>query len=278
MLKNLALNHSVVIEKQGLVTPVSPMTADELSPPAFDGTLKKDTLLNPSLSSRRTTSPPTHIEYSASSPDELALVNGARFLGVTYTGRDALNNSIFNISVKGSTQMYELLNVIEFSSARKRMTSVFREVGSGRIVVMCKGADSVLLPLVKDAESPRVKQLIDATVDHMNAFAREGLRTLLIVEKTISETEYANWAAQYTLALNSLVDRESKVSKCADALECHFELVGSTALEDKLQDGVPETIKMIRRAGVKLWVLTGDKIETAINIGYSCRLLDDQMN
>ena len=155
------------------------------------------------------------------------------------------------------------------------MTSIFREISTGKIIVMCKGADSVLLPLIKDAKTPRVKQLIDTTVDHMNSFAKEGLRTLLIVEKEISEQTYARWAEQYTAAINSLVDRDAKVSKCADSIENNFELVGSTALEDKLQDGVPETIKMIRTAGIKLWVLTGDKIETAINIGYSCRLLDD---
>ena len=74
-----------------------------------------------------------------------------------------------------------------------------------------------------------------------------------------------------------MVDRDDKVAEVAELLENDFELVGSTALEDKLQDGVPETIEMIRQAGIKLWVLTGDKIETAINIGYSCRLLDDSL-
>jgi len=79
----------------------------------------------------------------------------------------------------------------------------------------------------------------------------------------------------YTEALNAMVDRDDKVAEVAETLEFDFDLVGSTALEDKLQDGVPETIDMIRKAGIKLWVLTGDKIETAINIGYSCKLLDD---
>lgn len=81
----------------------------------------------------------------------------------------------------------------------------------------------------------------------------------------------------YTEALNSLVDRDDRVAEVAEKLEFDFDLVGSTALEDKLQDGVPETIEMIRNAGIKLWVLTGDKIETAINIGYSCKLLDDDL-
>ena len=112
----------------------------------------------------------------------------------------------------------------------------------------------------------------------MTNFAKEGLRTLLVVQKTLSEAEYAAWNADYQRAVNSLQDRDQKVDECSARLECDFDLVGSTALEDKLQDGVPETIEMIRQAGIKLWVLTGDKIETAINIGYACRLLDDSIN
>ena len=158
------------------------------------------------------------------------------------------------------------------------MTSVFRDLTSNEIVVMCKGADSVLLPLVRNQSDPKTKQLIDQTVTNMNTFAKEGLRTLLIVEKTMSEVDYRNWNTLFTEAVNSISDRDSKVEKCAKLLEIDFDLVGSTALEDKLQDGVPDTIDMIRKAGIKLWVLTGDKIETAINIGYACKLLDDHIN
>lgn len=158
------------------------------------------------------------------------------------------------------------------------MTSVFRDMQTHQIVVMCKGADSVLLPLIRNADSSQVSQLIKTTVDHMNDYAKEGLRTLLIVEKTMTEQEYNQWNSSYVEALNSMADREAKVEKCAEAIEKDFDLVGSTALEDKLQDGVPEAIEMIRNAGIKLWVLTGDKVETAINIGYSCRLLDDNIS
>lgn len=111
----------------------------------------------------------------------------------------------------------------------------------------------------------------------MNEYAKEGLRTLLIIEKTMTEQEYAAWNASYIEALNSMQDRDRKIEQCAATVEKDFDLVGSTALEDKLQEGVPEVIEMIRKAGIKLWVLTGDKVETAINIGYSCRLLDDEI-
>lgn len=132
-------------------------------------------------------SPRHNIKYNASSPDELALINGSRYLGVTYQGRDAANNNVFEIVFKNEVRRYEQLNLIEFSSARKRMTSVFRDLQTNEIVVMCKGADSVLLPMIRNADSPRVAELINTTVGHMNDHAKEGLRTLLIVEKTMTE-------------------------------------------------------------------------------------------
>lgn len=152
--------------------------------------------------------------YNASSPDELALVNGARFLGVTFLGRDEgqLDSSdTFNIDFKGKKRSYTLLNTIEFSSARKRMTSVFRDLSNGQIIVMCKGADSALLPLLRDKESAQVRSLTDKSVAFMNDFAKEGLRTLLIVEKTMSEAEYARWSASYSAAVSSMVDRDARV-------------------------------------------------------------------
>ena len=263
MLLNLALNHAVMLERASI---------DETD-------RNSNTLLQSSSGlTDMDYSNNSSIKYNASSPDELALVNGARYLGVIYQGRDDLNDSIFKISFKGQMRAYELLSTIEFSSARKRMTSVFREKNSGRIVVMCKGADSVLIPLLRNQEQPETKKLIKQTIDYMNQYAREGLRTLLIVEKTMSEEEFAQWNEEYQAAMSSVADRESKLEKCALNLEKDFDLVGSTALEDKLQDGVPDTIDMIRRGGIKLWVLTGDKIETAINIGYASKLLDDNMN
>lgn len=112
----------------------------------------------------------------------------------------------------------------------------------------------------------------------LEAYANEGLRTLLLVEKTLSEKEYNKWNSKYQEALLSLDGREDKIFKLAEELEVDFNMIGSTAIEDKLQDEVGDTIKTLRNAGIKVWVLTGDKIETAINIGYSCKLLDNDMN
>ncbi|KAF8542184.1 hypothetical protein BDD12DRAFT_826043 [Trichophaea hybrida] len=122
------------------------------------------------------------------------------------------------------------------------------------------------------ADDARVFERCFAQVNH---FATEGLRTLLYGHRFIEEQEYQVWKNIYTEATTSLVDRTSAVERAAEIIERDFELTGATAIEDKLQKGVPEAIEKLRRAGIKLWMLTGDKRETAINIGRSCRLIKD---
>lgn len=95
----------------------------------------------------------------------------------------------------------------------------------------------------------------------------------MIAEKEVTEEFYTSWNEEYQAALVSSVNREDNVSKIAEKIEHELILIGSTAIEDKLQDEVSETIKFLKEAGIKVWVLTGDKIETAINIGISCELL-----
>ncbi|ODV80628.1 putative phospholipid-transporting ATPase [Suhomyces tanzawaensis NRRL Y-17324] len=117
--------------------------------------------------------------------------------------------------------------------------------------------------------------VIEKTLEHIEEFSTEGLRTLLYAFKWLDKTEYENWSREYGNAKTSLVDRLNKVEEIGGRIENGFELVGATAIEDKLQEGVSEAIEKLRRAGIKMWMLTGDKRETAINIGYSCRLIKD---
>lgn len=117
--------------------------------------------------------------------------------------------------------------------------------------------------------------VIGRCFQHINDFATEGLRTLLYGYRFLEEDEYRSWAAAYQEAATSLVDRQRLVEQVSESIESQLELGGATAIEDKLQQGVPATIERLRRAGIKLWMLTGDKRETAINIGHSCRLIRD---
>lgn len=219
----------------------------------------------------RTPGDPPRIEYKAQSPDEAALVATARDCGFTVIGRST-DGIILN--VLGEEREYMVLNTLEFNSSRKRMSAIIR-MPDGRIVLFCKGADSVIYSRLKRGEQ---QQLRKVTAEHLEMFAREGLRTLCIAQKEIGEKEYQIWNKEHDLAAAAIIDREDKLEIVSDAIERDLELIGGTAIEDRLQDGVPDTIALLADAGIKLWVLTGDKVETAINIGFSCNLLSNDMD
>lgn len=210
--------------------------------------------------------------YNASSPDELALTNAARHFGLTFAERDDDNNMIIVEKHTGRRLRYQLLNVIEFTSARKRM-SVIVKTPEGKIIIMTKGADSHIIPRL----APGQDELIEATNNFLQEYSQDGLRTLILAQKEIPADVYAQWSQRYGEAQLSMVDRQAKMDDVAETIETDFTLIGSTAIEDKLQEEVEEVIQHVKDAKVKLWVLTGDKIETAINIGFSCRLLDNEM-
>ena len=219
----------------------------------------------------RTPGDPPKIEFKAQSPDEAALVATARDCGFTVLGRS--NDGII-LNVLGEEREYKVLNTLEFNSTRKRMSAIIR-MPDGRIVLLCKGADSVIYSRLKKGEQ---QQLRKSTADHLEMFAREGLRTLCVAQNEIGESEYQMWNKEHDLAAEAIVDREEKLETVSDAIERDLSLIGGTAIEDRLQDGVPDTIALLADAGIKLWVLTGDKVETAINIGFSCNLLNNEMD
>ena len=210
--------------------------------------------------------------YNASSPDELALTNAARHFGLKFMDRDEDGNMLIHNKFTNQVEKFELLNVIEFTSARKRMTVIVRGP-DGKIIVMTKGADSIIIPRLSAGQ----EKLIDQTQEFLTGYANDGLRTLILAQKVVEEEEYAEWSKKYQKAICEVNDREKYINEAAELIENGLTLVGSTAIEDKLQDDVGEVISYIRSAKIKLWVLTGDKIETAINIGFSCKLLDDEM-
>jgi len=113
---------------------------------------------------------------------------------------------------------------------------------------------------------------------HLGDFAKEGLRTLVLGMKVLTSAECDSWLAEYKAASVSLTNRDELLTAAAKKVECELHIVGATAIEDKLQKDVPETISQISRAGIKLWVLTGDKRETAIEIGYSTNVLTPKMH
>ncbi|KAH8361930.1 hypothetical protein KR200_008851 [Drosophila serrata] len=208
------------------------------------------------------------LEYQAQSPDEAALVSAARNFGFVFRTRTP--NSI-TIEVMGRTEDYELLNILDFNNVRKRMSVILRRGDS--VVLYCKGADNVIYDRLHGGQ----EDLKARTQDHLNKFAGEGLRTLVLAERRLTEQYYNDWRSRQQEAALSMDSREQKLNAMYEEIESDMQLVGVTAIEDKLQDGVPKSIANLQNAGIKIWVLTGDKQETAINIGYSCQLLTDEL-
>lgn len=219
----------------------------------------------------RTPGDPPKIEFRAQSPDEAALVATARDVGFTVIGRS--DDGII-LNYLGEERVYTVLNTLEFNSARKRMSAIMK-MPDGKIMLFCKGADSVIYSRLKKGEQPELRR---KTAEHLEMFAREGLRTLCIAQRELGEEEYRAWNVEHDLAAAAVQNREEKLDAVSDAIERDLTLLGGTAIEDRLQDGVPDAIRLLAAAGIKLWVLTGDKPETAINIGFSCNLLDNDMD
>lgn len=209
------------------------------------------------------------IKYQAASPDEGALVQGALELGYRFTARKP-KSVIFR--VRGEELEYELLAVCEFNSTRKRMSAIYR-CPDGKVRIYCKGADTVILERLND-QNPHV----EATLRHLEEYASEGLRTLCLAMREVPESEFRDWFKIFETAATTVGGtRADELDKAAEIIEHDFFLLGATAIEDRLQDGVPETIHTLQQANIKVWVLTGDRQETAINIGMSCKLLSEDM-
>ncbi|OWB54686.1 hypothetical protein B5S28_g539 [[Candida] boidinii] len=220
---------------------------------------------------------PGTLELKAQSPDEAALVATARDVGFAFTNRTK-KGVILN--VQGDEKEYQILNILEFNSTRKRMSTIIKippkvQGGEPTALLICKGADSIIYSRLGANNN---QELLDKTAVHLEQYATEGLRTLCIAQREFSWGEYEDWQRRHNVAASSLERREERMEEVASSIECELTLLGGTAIEDRLQDGVPESISILAKAGLKIWVLTGDKVETAINIGFSCNLLETGMD
>ncbi|XP_065430435.1 phospholipid-transporting ATPase ID isoform X2 [Chrysemys picta bellii] len=207
--------------------------------------------------------------YKAQSPDEGALVTAARNFSFVFRSRTPKTITVQEL---GRAVTYQLLAILDFNNVRKRMSVIVRSP-EGRIRLYCKGADTILLERLHPAHH----ELLSVTTDHLNEYAGEGLRTLVLAYKDLEDGYYEEWAEQLLRASTPSEGREDRLARLYEEVERDMTLLGATAIEDKLQQGVPETIAILTLANIKIWVLTGDKQETAVNIGYSCKMLTDDM-
>ena len=229
-------------------------------------------------SSRSPTPTPSDFRpiYEAESPDELALIDAAYAYNCKLLRRSPTSAVVY-LPGEGMID-FEVLHVLPFDSVRKRMSIILRHPISKQKILFCKGADSSMISrLQTPVPGSNDESEIQKTVNNLNLYGKDGLRTLVMAKKIIDEDEYQEWLTEHTIAENSLHQRDRLLFESYNKMEWDMTLLGATGIEDKLQDGVPDAISNLRKAGIVVWVLTGDKQETAINIAYSCKLFSKDM-
>jgi phospholipid-transporting ATPase len=208
--------------------------------------------------------------YESQSPDETALLEAVSANQYSLKKR---TKDIMTVEIDGVPKDFEVMNVIEFDSTRKRMSVIVKY--DGKIRLYSKGADNIMFERLD--KSAKENQKLDDTSNALAEFSRFGLRTLVVAYREISESEYHTFNKAYTEAELALEGRDEKINVVAETVECNLRILGCTAVEDKLQEDLPATIESILQAEINLWLLTGDKTETAINIGLSSNLISKEM-
>ncbi|XP_078299827.1 phospholipid-transporting ATPase IK isoform X8 [Panthera onca] len=206
--------------------------------------------------------------YQAASPDEEALVTAARNFGYVFVARTQDSITVMEL---GDKRVYQVLAMMDFNSMRKRMSVLVRNP-EGAIYLYTKGADVVIF------ERLSKKGMTEWTTEEaLASFAEETLRTLCLAYKRVDEDTYEEWRQRHREASLRLQNRAHALHQVYEEMEKGLQLLGATAIEDRLQDGVCDTIQCLKQGNIKVWVLTGDKQETAVNIGFACQLLSENM-
>ncbi|KAM4860112.1 phospholipid-transporting ATPase IH isoform 4-T4 [Thomomys bottae] len=200
--------------------------------------------------------------YISASPDEVALVEGVQRLGFTYLRLK--DNFMEILNRDNDLERFELLEVLSFDSVRRRM-SVIVKSAAGEIYLFCKGADSSIFPRVVEGKVDQIRSRVERN-------AVEGLRTLCVAYKRLLPEEYEGVCELLQAAKVALQDREKKLAEAYEQIEKDLVLLGATAVEDRLQEKAADTVEALQKAGIKVWVLTGDKMETAAATCYACKL------
>ena len=221
-----------------------------------------------------------NLEYACVSPDSIELVKAAKSQGWELTESGTISIKRIKLGNDDNNIIdFERLELIEFSSDRKRETIIVKETGVNKnntniIKMYCKGADSIIKERLHEKNS---KNILNQCQHYVDKFSDLGFRTLFIAMKILSQEEYDKFASDLKEAKMSQINKDEKVAEVYNQIEQDLILLGATIVEDKLQDLVPETIRDLRLAKVKVWMLTGDKMNTAYNIGLSCNLISKNM-
>ncbi|ETW02698.1 hypothetical protein H310_06141 [Aphanomyces invadans] len=213
--------------------------------------------------------------YSAISPDEEALVCAAKHFEVTLLRHDSTTVAISRF---GETVLFDVLHMFEFSSERKKSSMIVRERGNATgAILFCKGADTVVFPALRTPVDAQEDERYNSMKQHLLTYAAEGLRVLCVAQRELSDEVYDKWNAKYLAAKTSSNTSEEVLDEIIREIETQLDLVGITGIEDRLQDGVADALQCFRMAGIKVWMLTGDRPDTAVNIGRATQLISSDM-
>ncbi|XP_053705126.1 probable phospholipid-transporting ATPase IIA isoform X1 [Synchiropus splendidus] len=200
--------------------------------------------------------------YQAASPDEVSLVQWTESVGLTLVGRD--QSSMQLRTPTGQILNFTILQIFPFTYESKRMGIIVRDESTGEITFYMKGADVVMAGIV---------QYNDWLEEECGNMAREGLRVLVVSKKSLTEEQYQDFESRYVQAKLSVHDRSLKVATVIESLEMEMELLCLTGVEDQLQTDVRPTLEILRNSGIKVWMLTGDKLETATCTAKNAHLI-----
>ena len=215
------------------------------------------------------------LKYQASSPDELAILNFARKYKYIFLGRKD-NNKIIIQKPNKEIITYKIIIQFDYSSESKSMSVIVQNIqNKNEIYLFIKGADNVILNKI-DKENSLNKKLNNKINDALEKYSKEGLRILTVAYKKINIDDLIIYQKEYIKACKSNYNKKLKLEELRNKIENNLLLLGVTGIQDELQDEVYETLRDFSEAGIKLWVLTGDKKGTAKSIAYSCGLFDNE--
>lgn len=272
---NISLNHNVLIELEdakGKELYVDKKADNNFIKETSIKIINKSSEFNNDLFTEQNLET-ENINYQGSNPDEIVLVTASAELGIKFLSKD---KDLLTVEYFNQLKNFEVLQKFEFSSERKRSSIIVKdEIGNIKIYV--KGSDEKILSNHNINDFSR-KFLLKETKEQLETFARIGLRTLCYGYKAVPEDEYHKWEVEYNkIKQECIIDKTKnpQLEKWIAKIEENLILLGATALEDKLQDNVKNDLQEFLEAGISVWMITGDKLDTAESIGHSCRLFND---
>ncbi|CAG9563357.1 unnamed protein product [Danaus chrysippus] len=266
----LAVCNTVVVSQPHVDAMQLSTSSEHVRKPTRNGTLRSnDNSREDSVSEPSTSAEIQLARFEAESPDELALAEAALAYGYELRGRSV---DEVELGIRGELSKMKVLRVQQFDSTRKCMSVALR-TPTGQVVLYVKGADSIVLGALAPMRAGSAEAAaLERTKSLLLEYSRAGLRTLVMAKRTMQPALWEEWLAGHTRASEIGEGREKRMRESLARLESALTLVGATGVEDRLQEDVPRTVRALLDAGIVVWVLTGDKPETAINIAYSAAL------